>query len=374
VSWETLLLLGAGFGFAYGFLLQKGDFCFVSAFRDWFSFRYTAVARGILVMVLTALVGWSLAVSLGWAPLDRLWVPAVGWNSLLGGVLFGLGMAVAGGCASGTLYRCGMGYVQFWITLAAMGLGYFTFAWLYDPWLLRYVLEPLRLSGPVTLYRVLPWPPVVTGLAVFAAIGLVLWLKVGRTGLAAGWREATASFRGPPGRLLRAPRWDTRVVGFLLGLTMVLQFVTMSVWGITTPEARLTALAVRAVAGEGAVAGNAYFASIFRGYPGLVAGPWEVLILAMVVGAAVAAWLGGTFRLRLPRAARLPNAVAGGFLMAFGSRVAPGCNIGNIASGLPALSLHSLVATVGIGIGVYLVTAGLFRFQGARRQARAAAD
>lgn len=371
MSWEALLVLGGVFGFIYGFLLQKGDFCFVSAFRDWFSFRHSRVAQGVVALVLTALLGWAVVMAMGWAPVGRLWVAPVGWHSLLGGALFGIGMAVAGGCASGTLYRCGMGYVQFWVVLAAMGLGYFAFALVF-PGLGPVLAGPLRVTGPVTLYGVLPAPPLVTGLAVFGLAVLVVGSRVGWRALAGSAREALASLRGPLPALLRRPHWDARAVGVLLGGTMTAQFATMSIWGITTPEARLTALAVQAVAGPGAVAQNAYWSSLFAGYPGVVVGPWEILILAMILGAAAASALGGTFRLRWPKAARLPNAVAGGALMGFASRIAPGCNIGNIASGLPALSLHSLVATVGIGLGVYLVTATLFQFQGVRARAPAA--
>lgn len=36
----SLLLMGALFGLGYGVLLQKGDFCFVSSFRDWFAFKH----------------------------------------------------------------------------------------------------------------------------------------------------------------------------------------------------------------------------------------------------------------------------------------------------------------------------------------------
>jgi len=50
---DNLLIIGAGFGLAYGVLLQKGDFCFVSAFRDWFALKHNRVLQtegGIFIM------------------------------------------------------------------------------------------------------------------------------------------------------------------------------------------------------------------------------------------------------------------------------------------------------------------------------------
>lgn len=102
---------------------------------------------------------------------------------------------------------------------------------------------------------------------------------------------------------------------------------------------------------------NAYLGPLFSRYPGLTLGPGELLVFGVVIGAAVASRLSGSWRLRMPRWNRLPNAVLGGFLMGFASRVAPGCNVGNILGGLPSLSLHSILATVGIATGVVLAQA-----------------
>lgn len=342
------------FGFIYGFLLQRGDFCFTSAFRDWYAFGHTRVLRGIVVAVVVTTVGWGLAMTAGWASPNRLWVPPVGWNSLLGGFLFGIAMYIAGGCASGTLYRAGMGYLQFWLTLLAMGAGYYTFLRLFEPVLKPYFFDPLKLAGPVTLYQALPLPPLVTALAAAGLILAVLALVLSPAGLAREVRETLAFFRQSPGRLLRERAWDTRAVGLLIGLVATVQFSLWTIWGITGPEARITALAWRALGGGDAVAANAYVRGLFAGYPAPAFGPEEVLILSMIAGSAVSSRLSGTFRWRKPRLNRLPNAIVGGFLLAFASRLTPGCNVGNLISGLPALSLHSMLATAGIASGVYV--------------------
>jgi uncharacterized membrane protein YedE/YeeE len=50
-------------------------------------------------------------------------IPAVFWiGSLIGGIVFGIGMIFAGGCASGSLWRMGEGHIKLWVAA-------FFFAW-----------------------------------------------------------------------------------------------------------------------------------------------------------------------------------------------------------------------------------------------------
>jgi uncharacterized membrane protein YedE/YeeE len=50
-------------------------------------------------------------------------IPATFWvGSLLGGVVFGIGMVFAGGCASGSLWRMAEGHIKLWVAV-------FFFAW-----------------------------------------------------------------------------------------------------------------------------------------------------------------------------------------------------------------------------------------------------
>jgi hypothetical protein len=86
-----------------------------------------------------------------------------------------------------------------------------------------------------------------------------------------------------------------------------------------------------------------------------------VMIAMVIVGAGIAALWSGDFSVRMPKRQRVPNAVLGGFCRGAGSRLAPGCNIGNIYSGMASLSVHSFVAAIGIVLGVYVMTHWLYR-------------
>lgn len=353
------IVLGGIFGFIYGFLLQKGDLCFVSAFRDWFGFGTTRVLRGIAAILIVAILGWGLVLTAGWAPLSRLWIPSFGYNSLLGGILFGIGMTIAGGCASGTLYRCGMGYVHFWITLAAMGLAYLVFGYTFDPWVADYWFKPLRLWKPFTFYTTFGIPYILTSVIVVLLLAGLMTRNLGLTGWVDVLRESLGDLVRP-WQLLRKKSWDTRLVGILIGLTVTVHFALLSAWSITTSEARISVLLVKPLVGEDAIGSNTYFSEIFLGYPQLQLGAGEVLIIFMIIGAFVASVLGGVFRVRPPKLTRVPNAVFGGFLMGFASRLAPGCNVANVISGLAGLSVHSILVSVGIAVGALVVSYYLY--------------
>ncbi|OYR84179.1 hypothetical protein DJ84_06125, partial [Halorubrum ezzemoulense] len=147
-------------GLAFGILLQKARFCFVSAFRDFVAFKDTRVLKGLLAGIAVMTVFWSLQATFGY--FRGFWTPAWGLGSLIGGFVFGLGMTLAGGCASGTLYRAGQGYLQFWLVLLFMFVGYVLFAFAF-PVAETYYFQTLNPFEGQTLYLALPFSPAVTG-------------------------------------------------------------------------------------------------------------------------------------------------------------------------------------------------------------------
>lgn len=94
------------FGVAYGMMLQYGRFCFASASRDLFAAGVPRMAVGILI----ALIFFSL-IQAGLAATNMsTFHPAPrGIQVLISGMIFGVGMVLAGGCASGSLYKIGEG-------------------------------------------------------------------------------------------------------------------------------------------------------------------------------------------------------------------------------------------------------------------------
>lgn len=94
------------FGVAYGLMLQYGRFCFASASRDLFAAGVPRMAVGVLIALMFFSVIQAILSSTGMSTFH----PApFGIHMAISGIIFGLGMVLAGGCASGSLYKVGEG-------------------------------------------------------------------------------------------------------------------------------------------------------------------------------------------------------------------------------------------------------------------------
>jgi len=94
------------FGLIYGMCLQYGRFCFSSAFRDLFAIGVPRMFVGIMIAtVLFAIMGATVNAS----GLSLFHPAPMSIHSVIAGLIFGIGMVLAGGCASGSLYKTGEG-------------------------------------------------------------------------------------------------------------------------------------------------------------------------------------------------------------------------------------------------------------------------
>ena len=106
---RALLILS---GFGIGFILHRSRFCFSRVFREPFMTGEGEMTKAmILAVALGAPVGAALIAK---GTIDPyLAIPSRFWmGSVLGGLVFGIGMVFAGGCASGSLWRVGEGHLK----------------------------------------------------------------------------------------------------------------------------------------------------------------------------------------------------------------------------------------------------------------------
>ena len=144
------------------------------------------------------------------------------------------------------------------------------------------------------------------------------------------------------------PFWPTLVAGIALGLVLLLTFL-MSGHGLGASGAATDVVAGAGLAvAPAATQANGYLASkVADGNPIGSWITWEVL--GMFIGALVAAFMAGRFRVQLDGARsvgspqRLVRALAGGVLAGFGARVAGGCTSGLGLSGAAALGIAAFV-------------------------------
>ncbi len=108
------LIVYIWFGYAYGLMLQYGRFCFASASRDLFAAGVPRMAVGILI----ALVFFSIIQAiLAATNYSTFHAAPFGIHMLISGSVFGVGMVLAGGCASGSLYKVGEGNMTSFIAV-----------------------------------------------------------------------------------------------------------------------------------------------------------------------------------------------------------------------------------------------------------------
>jgi len=110
-------------GFCIGFVMHRARLCFARAFREPFM---TAEGDMTKAVILALAIGIPLAALLFEKKVidPYIAIPPTFWiGSLLGGLVFGIGMIFAGGCASGSLWRMGEGHVKLWVAM-------FFFAWM----------------------------------------------------------------------------------------------------------------------------------------------------------------------------------------------------------------------------------------------------
>jgi len=138
------------FGVVIGLFMQRTRFCFVRAFREPFMTGNGDATKAVAIAVIIAATGFTI---LKWTDL-REWetqVSSAFWmGSLLGGFIFGVGMSMSGGCATGSLWRAGEGHTKLWVAVIAFGLSGSLFrGWLADSGLINRLGEPLFLPDVI---------------------------------------------------------------------------------------------------------------------------------------------------------------------------------------------------------------------------------
>jgi len=108
-------------GFAIGFILHRSRFCFSRVFREPFMTGEGDMTKAMIVALALGIPVASIL--LQHKTVDPyLAIPATFWlGSLLGGLVFGIGMVLAGGCASGSLWRLGEGHIKLLVAVFFFG-------------------------------------------------------------------------------------------------------------------------------------------------------------------------------------------------------------------------------------------------------------
>jgi uncharacterized protein len=355
------------FGLAFGFVLQRSRFCFASAFRDLFLLGDARVMKGIIAGLAVATAGFAVLmarlvpeVGFGSLPPGATVLP-LGIHTLLGGILFGIGMVLAGGCTSGSLYRAGEGYVGSMVALVGIMLGLEISSYTWNWW------WEVQISGAPLVW--LPEQLGYLGGTLLTFSGLLLLF------LAVSWWEFRASIMLPVkreegralstfGEQLRAlgqtifvKSWPVVVGGVALGILNVFLYTYRHPWGVVAGLGIWADKVASAIGlGAGELMGRSSLAGCaFEPDTASALGHMPVLNLGVIAGAFIAASLASEFKLRVPRRRlRYVQSIGGGVLMGYGAGLALGCTVGAFFSAIPSLALNGWVFAGALAIGAYL--------------------
>ncbi|XJZ27259.1 YeeE/YedE family protein [Bacillota bacterium Lsc_1132] len=348
---QAFLYLIAGI---LGLALYHAHYGFTSAFRVFLTAGRGVGIRAQMILFLIANLLF-LPIMLGvFGNQATGYVFPVGMSVLFGAFIFGIGMQIGDGCASGTLYHLGGGDSRGILTLvgfvagSVIGSAHFTW-WMATPNI-----------GPVSFIKTFG----VLGGFLFNLILLALvfvvtlYIEKRRNGnveslrpdWTAGWKSI---YKGPWPLILGS-------VVLAAGNALIL-YISGKPWGVTSAFALWGAKISQALGiqvtewgyWQTAANASALNSSIFRDVT-------TVVDIGVIFGALLALGLSGKpnrFWREVP-ARTVLSLLVGGILMGYGARIAFGCNIGAYFGGVASFSLHGwawmIAAMLGSIIGVKL--------------------
>jgi uncharacterized membrane protein YedE/YeeE len=346
VLWATFALT-----VLFGFVAQRTNFCTMGAvadianFGDWTRMRQWLLAIGVAIVATSALAATGQidpGKSLYATPRFTL----LGY--VVGGLLFGFGMVLAGGCGSKTLVRVGGGSLKALVVFIVLGLtAYITLRGALGVFRVN-VIEPLG-TRLVTTQDLPTLAAAATGLAK-PALQWTLGLLIG--GALIAFALVRRDFR----------HWENLLAGFVIGgVIAAIWFVSGHLGHLTEHPETLeeTFLATNSGRMESLsfVAPMAYVLDwlMFFSDKSKVLTLGVVAVFGVVTGAAASALLTRTFRWEgFGNTEDTANHLVGAVLMGFGGVTAMGCTVGQGLSGVSLLAAGSFIAIGAIIVGALL--------------------
>ena len=330
-GWRQGALFVVGFG--AGVALYHAAFGFTSAWRRVIQTGRSAGLRAqLLMLAVTALVFLPLIAD------GQLWgmelrgnVRPLSLSVAAGAFLFGIGMQLGGGCASGTLFTVGGGSVRMVATLAAFIAGSVLGAYHRPGW-----DAAAPSAGSLSFQGLFGTSG---ALAMTLAILAAIWVLSVRVERRRHGNVTVVTAAPSRAEWLQGP-WP--LIAGALGLAAV-NVATLVLagrpWGITSGFALWGSKALAATGVD--VASWPYWQGSAALEASVFSDITSVMNMGILLGALTAAGLAGRFSpaWRIP-ARSLAAALLGGLLLGYGARIAYGCNIGAFFSGVASSSLH----------------------------------
>lgn len=334
-----MILTGLFVGALLGFVLQRGRWCLTGGFRDMYIAKDNRMFYALLLAITVQSVMVYALIAAGKVQFTAGTFSLVAIIS--GAFVFGIGIILAGGCATGTWYRAGEGLIGSW---AALGF-YMLTAAMMKTGVLAGITTSVSSVGVVNnsmaeTLHVNTWI-LIAVLVLVVSVVLINYarrpkvkipqLKPKKSGLA---------------HILFEKRWSPFVTAVLVGL------IAAIAWPVSEATGRMFGLGVTVPTAnilQYAVTGDNQFLN------------WGMfLVLGLFIGSFIAAKASGEFRWRVPNAKTMVTSSAGGVLMGIGASLAGGCSIGNGLVMTAMMTWQGWIALVFMILGVWVASYFVF--------------
>ncbi|MBX3601659.1 MAG: YeeE/YedE family protein [Rubrivivax sp.] len=343
---------GFALAFVFGVVASRANFCTMGAVSDVVNMGHWGRMRMWLLAIAVAVIGSNLLLHAGLVDLPKSIYqrPTLSWLSLLlGGVLFGVGMSLAGGCANKNLLRVGGGSVRSLVVLTFLAISaYMTLKGLFGQWRASW-LDPVAIDLAALGLTNQSLASVVgqaTGLPAGTALMITTWV-IGLALLLFAFKDRR--FRG------NATQWTA---GLVIGAVVVAGWYLTGHLGFgenpETLEDGYFATNTRTLESLSFVAPTAFSLELLMLWTDKSLRVTFGIATALGVIAGSLAWALFSRSFRWEGFASfddLRNQLVGAVLMGFGGVTAMGCTVGQGLTGVSTLAIGSFIALAGILAG-----------------------
>jgi uncharacterized membrane protein YedE/YeeE len=343
---------GFAIAFVFGAVAAKTNFCTMGALSDIVNMGHWGRMRMWLLAVAVAIAGTTALSYAGLVDLSKAVAqrPVLPWLSLLlGGLFFGVGMTLAGGCSNKNLVRVGGGSVRSLVVLVFTAIAaYMTLKGLFGQWRAT-LLDPVSINLGER-----GWPD--------QSLGTALTRFTGMDGKVALLVMAALAVIALLVFVFKDKRFRANAEQILGGA--VLGALVVAAWYISghlgygenpdTLETVYFATNTRTIESLSFVAPLAFSLELLMLWTDATLHVTFGIasVLGVIAGSAAYSLVAKKFRWEgFASIVDLRNQLVGAMLMGFGGVTALGCTIGQGLSGLSTLAMGSFIAVAGIVAG-----------------------
>ncbi len=337
---HLVAILGFALALILGAVANRTHFCTMGGISDWLNMGQRGrMASWVLAMGI-AVAGSQLLEISGLVELNTSLyrTPNLGLAGyIIGGLLFGIGMTLAGGCGQRSLVRAGGGNLKSVVVVLLLGVSaYMTVRGLFGLLRIEYI-EPLSVEladreihdqGLATIIASLLGTEPSAWLRALVAFVVALLLI--------GWAVKQKDLRESFDNLLSAIVLGVAIIGawIVTGIVGVDDFDPIPVEGMTF------------------IAPTGNMINYLMSFTGSTINFGIAIVLGLIAGSFLYGIVSRTFRIEtFTNKQDMINTMIGAIIMGFGGVLARGCTIGQGVSGLSTLALGSFIAVIFIIIG-----------------------